>query len=103
MEVADGKWLVFSEEKQCERYLLYLAVFNDIKKDEINGVRKHARLLSDIYDGTMWVSLPPLCCCFSAVETGSCRKAVNGGLPTATPTDPTKVRGTLLDTSSMRV
>ena len=45
--------MVFSEENQREKYLLYLAVFDDVKKDEINGILKHARLLSDIYDGTM--------------------------------------------------
>ena len=44
--------LVFSEKKQRERYLPYLKIFNDVKVSS-EGARKLARLLSDIYKGTM--------------------------------------------------
>jgi len=60
---------MFSEKLQRERYLPHLGTFNKVKLSRDHGAQKHARLLSDIYEGTMYVSslyfisqvLKPLC------------------------------------------
>jgi len=52
MEVAEGKRLPFSERLQRERYNPHIALFNNVKSSK-NGAQKYARLLSEIYKGTM--------------------------------------------------
>ena len=47
----------FSEKLQRERYHPHIGLFNQVKSSE-NGALKYARLLSEIYKGTMWVFLP---------------------------------------------
>ena len=55
--MARGERLPFSEKLQRERYHPHIGLFNQVKSSE-NGALKYARLLSEIYKGTMWVFLP---------------------------------------------
>lgn len=52
--MVEGKRLRFSEENQRERYIGHLDSLEQVRISK-DGDRKLARLLSDIYTGTMYV------------------------------------------------
>jgi len=53
-ELVEGRPSPFSEHLCREKYRIHLTTIQDVKTAE-DGPRKYARMMSNIYNGTMWV------------------------------------------------